>query len=105
MDEFSQGRVYLIPGFAAQAKTVRFESAGGSVLHAPTFGLNPGDATRTQMIGWPDRQRCADYTTITGPPWLDVSPINALTVVSALPASNCGADSSLLSHLMASAFP
>ncbi len=36
-------------GIAAQTKTVRFESAGASALHAHPF--NPGDTTGAQGIG------------------------------------------------------
>ncbi len=38
-------------GFAAQAKLVRFVSAGAFALHTLPFGFNPGDATWTQGIG------------------------------------------------------
>ncbi len=38
------------PGFAAQSKHVRFESAVASVLHTLPFGYNPGHATGTQNI-------------------------------------------------------
>ncbi len=38
-------------GFAAQAKHVRFVSAGAFALHTLPFGFNPGDATGTQGIG------------------------------------------------------
>ncbi len=37
--------------FAAQAKPIRFESAGAPALHTLPFGFNPGDATGTQGIG------------------------------------------------------
>ncbi len=37
-------------GFAAQAKPVRFESAGASTLHTLPFSFNPGDATGTQWV-------------------------------------------------------
>ncbi len=36
--------------FVAQAKPVRFESAGASALHTPTFGFNPGDASDGSLI-------------------------------------------------------
>ncbi len=38
-------------GFAAQAKSVWFESAGASAVHTLPFGVNPGDVTGTQEIG------------------------------------------------------
>ncbi len=38
-------------GFAAQAKLVRFGSAGTFALHTLPFGFIPGDATGTQGIG------------------------------------------------------
>ncbi len=38
-------------GFAAQAKPVRFKSAGASALHTLPFGFNPGDAMGMQGIG------------------------------------------------------
>ncbi len=38
-------------GFAAQAKPVRFESAGASALHTYSLGFNPGDAVGAQGIG------------------------------------------------------
>ncbi len=38
-------------GFAAQAKPVRFESAGAPVLHTITLGFKPGDTTGEQGIG------------------------------------------------------
>ncbi len=38
-------------GLAAQAKLVRFVSAGASALHTLLFGFNPGEATGTQGIG------------------------------------------------------
>ncbi len=38
-------------GFSAQAKPVRFESAGASALKSHTFGFNPGGATGTKGIG------------------------------------------------------
>ncbi len=37
--------------FTAQAKLVRFESAGTFALHTFPFGFNPGGATGTQGIG------------------------------------------------------
>ncbi len=37
--------------FVAQAKPVRFESAGAFALHTFPFGFNPGGATGTQGIG------------------------------------------------------
>ncbi len=37
--------------FAAEAKLVRFESAGTFALHTFPFGFNPGGATGTQGIG------------------------------------------------------
>ncbi len=38
-------------GFADQARPVRFENAGASVLHTLSFGFNTGDATGAQEIG------------------------------------------------------
>ncbi len=38
-------------GFAAQAKLVRFMSAGASVLHALPYGFIPGDARDRNLIG------------------------------------------------------
>ncbi len=44
--------VAAFSGFAAQAKSIRFEIAGASALHTPSlFCFNPGDATGTQGIG------------------------------------------------------
>ncbi len=38
-------------GFAAEAKFVRFESAGTFAFHTFPFGFNPGGATGTQGRG------------------------------------------------------
>ncbi len=38
-------------GFAAEAKPVRFKSAGVSTLHILPIGFNAGGATGTQGIG------------------------------------------------------
>ncbi len=40
--------VAVLIGFTAQAKPVRFESAGASALHTLPFGLNPGDVAGSQ---------------------------------------------------------
>ncbi len=46
-----QSGVAAFIGFAAQAKLVRFVSAGAFALHTLPFSFNPGDATGTQGIG------------------------------------------------------
>ncbi len=42
--------VAVFIGFAAQARLVRFVSAGAPALHTLPFGFTPGDATGTQGI-------------------------------------------------------
>ncbi len=51
--------------YAAQAKPVRFESAGASTLHTHLLVLI--QVMRRRRKAWKfDRQRCADYTAIAG---------------------------------------
>ncbi len=49
-------------GFAAQAKPVRFGSAGTSPLHTLPFGFNQGDAGGGRKGYEFDRQRCTITT-------------------------------------------
>ncbi len=49
--EVSSPSVAAFISFVAQAKHVRFESAGTSALHTLPFGFNPGDARDRGFIG------------------------------------------------------
>ncbi len=43
--------VAVLIDFTAQAKPIRFDSAGAAALHTLFIGLNPGDVTGSQGNG------------------------------------------------------